>query len=134
MKDRIRTNIENRNQPEMRRNASTHKLLPENEFEDFKEWSLIFVTFEDRPLLGTTTFKDTAIILKFTSNYIFSIEDTMENFHHITIYVKFKMTMSSLLEKGNSLIIKAAFKSDHDILNRKFMKSDKPHKDSCIFR
>ena len=46
MKDRIRTNIENRNQPEMRRNASTHKLLPENEFEDFKEWSFILVTFE----------------------------------------------------------------------------------------
>ena len=57
MKDRIRTNIENRNQPEMRRNASTHKLLPENEFEDFKEWSLILVALEDRPLLGPTAFK-----------------------------------------------------------------------------
>ena len=31
----------------MRRNASTHKLLPENEFEDFKEWSLNFLK-EDR--------------------------------------------------------------------------------------
>ena len=41
----------------MRRNASTHKLLPENEFEDFKEWSLILVAFEDRPLLRPTAIK-----------------------------------------------------------------------------
>ena len=118
----------------MRRNASTHKLLPENEFEDFKEWSLILITFQDRSLLGPTTFKETTVILKFSSNYIFSIEDTIAIFNHtiifITIYVKIKMTMSSLIEKG----IKALFKNDHDILNQKFVKWDKPHKDSSMLR
>ena len=34
----------------MRRNASTHKLLPENEFEDFKEWSLNFLKADRVPM------------------------------------------------------------------------------------
>ena len=55
----------------MRRNASTHKLLPENEFEDFKEWSLILVAFADRPLLGPTAFKiDHVQAVRFTDRMI----------------------------------------------------------------
>ena len=106
MKDRIRTNIENRNQPEMRRNASTHKLLPENEFEDFKEWSFILVTFEDRPLLRPTTFKDTTVILKFSSKSVFLIEDSMNILNRIIIYVQIKMTMSSSIEKNQDIVQK----------------------------
>ena len=56
---------------------------------------------------GPTTFKDNTVILKFSTNSIFLIEDTMAIFHNIT----------------------ALFKNDHDILNRKFVKSDEPHKD-----
>ena len=63
----------------MRRNASTHKLLPENEFEDFKEWSLILVAFADRPLLGPTAFKiDHVQVIRFTDWMIKNIVSTQQ--------------------------------------------------------